>query len=122
MNTYQKRRDELVSSLPKNSLVLIASADEIIRNNDAMFSFRQNSDLLYLSAFNEPESIALFDTDNKKFHLFCRDKDPLREQWDGKRLGYKGASDIGADEGHDIKEFDSKFNSTDTVYSLQKVE
>ena len=109
MNTYQKRRDELVSSLPKNSLVLIASADEIIRNNDAMFSFRQNSDLLYLSAFNEPESIALFDTDNKKFHLFCRDKDPLREQWDGKRLGYKGASDIGADEGHDIKEFDSKF-------------
>ena len=68
MNTYQKRRDELVSSLPKHSLVLIASSDEIIRNNDAMFSFRQNSDLLYLSAFNEPESIALFDTDNGKFH------------------------------------------------------
>ena len=99
MKTYQKRRDKLVSSVPKNSLVLIASADEVIRNNDAMFSFRQNSDLLYLTAFNEPESIALFDTDNKKFHLFCRDKDPLREQWDGKRLGYRDAKSIGADEG-----------------------
>ena len=109
MKTYQKRRDKLLTSVPKNSLVLIASADEVIRNNDAMFSFRQNSDLLYLTAFNEPESIALFDTDNKKFHLFCRDKDPLREQWDGKRLGYRDAKSIGADEGHDIKEFGSKF-------------
>lgn len=82
-----------------NSVALIASPPERLRNGDAHFSYRQSSDLYYLTGFAEPEATVVLRPDAKeKYLLFVRAKDPDREIWDGRRAGVEGArSDYGAD-------------------------
>ena len=46
-------------------------------------------------------------SDKEKFIIFCRDRDPLREQWDGFRTGQEGAvQQYGADNAYSINSLD----------------
>jgi Xaa-Pro aminopeptidase len=69
--------------------------------------FRVHSDFVYLTGFEEPDSIAVFLPGQKNpFRLFVRPKDPAKEIWDGFRYGLEGAKTVfGADESYDIKDF-----------------
>jgi Xaa-Pro aminopeptidase len=88
-----------MAAMGPNSVALIASPPEKLRNGDAHFSYRQNSDLYYLTGFAEPEATVVLRPDaDEKFVLFVRAKDPEREIWDGRRAGLEGAKeDFGAD-------------------------
>ena len=45
--------------------------------------------------------------DKERFIIFCRDRDPLREQWDGFRTGQEGViQDYGADAAYSINSID----------------
>src|SRR5258705_200461 len=101
---------EFMRRMDQNSVAIIPSAREATRSNDTQYRFRQDSDFLYLTGFEEPESIAVIRPSHEmKYTLFVRSRDPEREIWDGRRAGVEGAkSQYGANESFPIVEFDEK--------------
>lgn len=73
----------------KHSIVLIPSATKVLMTNDIPYTFRQNTDFLYLSGFQEPDSMLVIQISDCDFKavLFVPKHDPDRELWDGPRSG-----------------------------------
>lgn len=86
---YAARRKDLMSMMEVNSIAIIASAPESVRSKDTYYPYKQSTNLSYLCGFAEPSSVMVLlpKRIQGEFILFCRDKDPLRETWDGHRLG-----------------------------------
>jgi Xaa-Pro aminopeptidase len=88
-------------------VALFASTPIAIRNNDVEHEFRQDSDLFYLTGFDEPDCVLLLTTEHpeQRCVLFVRPRDPDRETWDGPRAGIEGAIErFGADAAFPIAE------------------
>ena len=106
---FAKRRQALMNDLLPDSIAIIPAANELLRNNDVHFNFRQDSNFYYLTGFNEPEAVAVIipGREHGEFVLFCREKDPTRELWDGYRAGQEGAmSEFAADDAFPIGDID----------------
>src|SRR6267143_840865 len=103
---------EFMKRMEPNSVAIIPAAREATRSNDTQYRYRQDSDFLYLTGFEEPESIAVIAPGrDQKYTLFVRPRDPEREVWDGKRAGVEGAkTEFGAEEAFPIAEFDEKLH------------
>ena len=98
---------EFMRRMDPKSVAIIPSAREATRSNDTNYRFRQNSDFLYLTGFEEPESVAVVRPDH--YTLFVRPRDPEREIWDGRRAGVEGAkSEFGAHESFPTAEFSER--------------
>ena len=107
---FLQRRSELSKEVLDDSAIIVASSPVKSRISDTDYLYRQDSNFYYLSGYEEPESILLIRPYAKKdnFIIFCRDRDPLKEQWDGFRSGQKGAvEDFGADKSLSITSVDS---------------
>jgi len=104
---------EFMRRMEPKSVAIIPSAREVTRSNDTQYRFRQDSDFLYLTGFEEPDSIAVIAPgSDKPYTLFVRPRDPEQEIWVGRRAGLEGASkDFGADEAFAVAEFDEKLQS-----------
>ena len=101
---HQKRRQELLSRLSDNAVVIVSSNSEQKRNSDVNYPFRPDSSFWYLTGFTEPDAIAVFS--NKNYSIFVRPKDKTKEIWDGKRLGVKSAPKVLlADNAYSINDF-----------------
>lgn len=88
-------------------MAIVAAAPVTIRNNDVEHDYRQDSDLYYLTGFDEPEAVLILTTvhDEHRSVLFVRPRDPEREVWDGARAGVDGAMEqCGVDAAFDIRE------------------
>ena len=84
----------------KGAIAILPAAPVRIRNRDTEFPYRQDSDFYYLTGFGEPEALAVLvpGREGGEYVLFCRERDPTRELWDGVRAGPDGAErDFGAD-------------------------
>ncbi len=94
-NEYQHRRCELAKRLPEGCIAVIPAATELLRNGDAHYRFRQDSDFYYLTGFGEPDALLLITSglESESF-LFNRPRDPQSEQWTGKRLGQEDACEV----------------------------
>ncbi len=106
---HKRRRSQLMKMMGKNTIAILPSASEIIRNRDAHFPFRQDSDFLYLTGFNEPDAVMVLVPGRKhgEYILFCREKDPEQETWNGRRAGQEGAIEAyGADDSFPIDDID----------------
>jgi Xaa-Pro aminopeptidase len=103
---------EFMRRIQPNSVAIIPSAREATRSNDTNYRFRQDSDFFYLTAFEEPEAIAVIKSSQpQSYTLFVRPRDPEREIWDGRRAGVEGArNEYGANESYPIVEFDEKLH------------
>ncbi|MDT4897129.1 MAG: Xaa-Pro aminopeptidase [Acidobacteriota bacterium] len=102
---------EFMKRMEQDSVAIVSSAREATRSNDTQYRYRQDSDFLYLTGFDEPEAIAVIapSRPEHKFTLFVRPRDPEREIWDGRRAGVEGArAEYGADAAHPISEFEEK--------------
>lgn len=102
---FARRRLQLTRMTGEGSVVIVRAAPEKLRNNDVHYPYRQDSDFLYLTGFHEPGAMLVLMPDGKqcKSVLFCREKDPKREMWDGPMAGVEGAvQDFGMDEAHGI--------------------
>ena len=86
---YADRRKDLMSMMADNSIAVIAAAPEKVRSKDTLYPYKQSTNFSYLSGFSEPCSVMLLIPNREQGEcvLFCRDKDLLRETWDGLRLG-----------------------------------
>lgn len=105
----QRRRRTLMRMMDKNSIAIIPSAPECVRNRDVHYPYRQDSDFLYLTDFTEPESVAVFIPGRQQgeFILFCRERDPEMETWHGRRAGPEGTiRDFHADDAFPISDID----------------
>jgi len=106
MSEFAARRKQLLEAIG-DGIALFPSAPSAIRNRDVEHSYRQDSDLFYLTGFDEPES-ALVLTNQHDEHgqvLFVRPRKREREIWDGPRAGIEGAvRDFGVDVAFPIEE------------------
>jgi len=103
INFFKNRRLHLAKDMEDNSVLLLNSSSTILRNNDTTFPFRQDSNFYYLTGFEEPDSIMLLMSSGESI-LFCREKNPDLEKWDGFMFGLEGAKQ----EFHFDKTFDIK--------------
>ncbi len=93
----------------RNAVAVIPTATTKTRNDDADYKFRPTSDFWYLTGLNEPGAcLVLLPGEHGEEHravLFLRERDKLREIWDGRRLGLERAPDaLGVDAAMDIEE------------------
>jgi Xaa-Pro aminopeptidase len=107
--TYADRRRRVLEKLG-NSVLVLPAAPARRRNGDAEYPFRQESDLLYLTGFGEPESVLVLAPQlSKPFTLFVRPRDREMEIWNGRRAGLEGAvRDFGADQAFLIDDFENE--------------
>ncbi|MBJ9978009.1 Xaa-Pro aminopeptidase [Pseudomonas sp. S75] len=106
---YARRRKALMAQMVPDSIAILPAAAVAIRNRDVEHVYRQDSDFQYLSGFPEPEAvIALIPgREHGEYVLFCRERNPERELWDGLRAGQEGAiRDYGADDAFPIADID----------------
>ena len=92
----KRRRKQLMRMMGKESIAILPAAPMRNRNRDVEHKYRQDSDFLYLSDFPEPEAVIVLipGRKNGEYVLFCRDRDPLMETWNGKRFGPEGAIEL----------------------------
>lgn len=105
---YQARRRELAKRLPDQSVALIPAASESLRNGDAHYRFRQDSDFYYLTGFCEPDALLVVQAGaTGDSVLFSRERHPAEEQWTGRRLGQAGVSEtLGIDTAYSLAHLD----------------
>lgn len=93
----------------KGAIAILPAAPVRLRNRDVDYAYRQDSDFHYLTGFSEPESVAVLIPGRKhgEYVVFCREKDPVKETWDGRRAGPEGVVEsFGADDGFPIGDID----------------
>ena len=95
---YINNRKKLTANLKANSVVIVHSNDEMPRNGDQYFPFRQNSDLLYLCGIEQEKSILLLFPDHpvkkNREMLFILKPDQKLETYYGKKLNQEEAKRI----------------------------
>ena len=109
MEEFARRRRQLMRIMGKDCIAIIPAALVRHRNNDVEYPYRQDSDFQYLTGFGEPESVAVLvpGREQAEYILFVRDRDPLRETWDGRRAGPAGAvAQFAADDAFPISDID----------------
>jgi Xaa-Pro aminopeptidase len=87
---FIKNRERFASALLPNAIAIFVSNDEIPSNGDALFSFKQNSDLFWLSGITQEDSMVILfpnhpDPKYREVLVLVR-PNALKEKWDGKRL------------------------------------
>jgi len=102
-----ERRHELQRRMSKGTAI-IPTAPARMRNRDSDYLYRFDSYFYYLTGFAEPESVlVLLAGEEPKSILFCRERSPERELWDGIRHGPEGAKEVfGFDEAYPIQALD----------------
>lgn len=123
---FKKRRQKAIAKMGSKAMI-VAAHPEMPRNNDVGFPYRQDTNLYYLTGFEEPESILmLLPGKNPQEVLFVRRKNPERETWDGFRYGPADAqTQFKIDQVYPIDEFSERapelLKGFDGVYySLRK--
>ena len=93
---YKRRRLALMSLMSADSIAVIPAAVTRMRNRDSEYLFRQDSDFHYLTGFSEPEAVLVLAPGRAHGEaiLFCRERHPRSELYDGERLGPERAAQI----------------------------
>ena len=106
---FARRRKNLMGMMDKHTIAIIPGAREVTRSRDTEYPFRQNSDLFYLTGFEEPDAVLVLVPGRRQGQvvLFCRERDPDMELWNGYRLGPEGAvAYLGVDDAFPIDDLD----------------
>src|SRR5690348_14988736 len=88
IKSFNERRCRLAFLMHKG-VAIVPTARERVRNRDSHYPYRFDSYFYYLTGFTEPEAVLVIVADAhegaSKHILFCRDKDPEQEIWNGFR-------------------------------------
>jgi Xaa-Pro aminopeptidase len=109
--TFAARRSELMERIGPDGVAILVANPERTRSKDTAYPYRPSSDILYLTGFREPQTVLVFAPghDQGEFVMFVRDRDPNKEQWEGRRAGTDGAvAEYGADAAFVVGELDEK--------------
>ncbi|HEX7348831.1 MAG TPA: aminopeptidase P N-terminal domain-containing protein [Rhodanobacteraceae bacterium] len=106
---FARRRRELMRMAGESAALVVAAAPQRMRNADAAWPYRQDSDFHYLTGFPEPDAVLtlLPGRPQGEVVLFCRDHDPERERIDGLRTGPDAAAArFGMDDAFPVEDID----------------
>ncbi len=106
---FTRRRKKLMGMMDRHSIAIVPGAREVTRSRDTEYPFRQNSDLFYLTGFEEPDAVLVLIPGRRQGQvvLFCRERDPEMELWNGYRVGPEGAvAYLGVDDAFPIDDLD----------------
>jgi Xaa-Pro aminopeptidase len=107
---FLERRQRFAEAIG-DGLAVMPGGHEVGRNGDVHYEFRQASDFFFLTGFEEPDAVAVFNPAHAKerFVLFVRPRDREMEIWNGRRAGVEGAVAVyGADAAYPIDELEGK--------------
>lgn len=97
-NIFISNRKRFIKEMQPNSIAIFVSNDEFPSNGDALHSFKQNSDLFWLSGIEQEDSMVILfpDCSDAKYRevLVLVRPNELKEKWDGKRLRANEAKNI----------------------------
>ena len=123
LDEFKKRREKLTKSIVSHAsianlnephIVIIPSSSKVYMSGKIPYVFRQNTDFLYLTGCQEPDSILVIIAKNENFMttLFVAPQDEHSELWDGPRSGVERAPKMfGIDLALPITEFEQFFIS-----------
>ena len=106
---FARRRRQFMRMIGKDAIAILPAAPVRHRNGDVEYAYRQDSHFYYLTGFPEPDAVAVLAPGraHAEYLLFVRERDALRESWDGPRAGTEGAvEDYGADDAFPIEDID----------------
>ncbi|MBB1060216.1 aminopeptidase P N-terminal domain-containing protein [Marilutibacter spongiae] len=106
---HVRRRRQLMRMTGGDAILVLPAAAECVRSRDTYHPYRQDSDFWYLTGFPEPEAVLVLvpGRPHGESLLFCRERDPEREGWDGPRHGTEGAvAAFGFDDAFPITDLD----------------
>jgi Xaa-Pro aminopeptidase len=106
---FARRRRQLMRIAGDDAILVLPAALERIRNRDTHYPYRQDSDFWYRTGFPEPDAVIVLvpGRAHGETILFCRERDPEREGWDGPRSGPEGAVEqFGMDDAYPIDDLD----------------
>lgn len=91
-------RDNFRKKLKPNSIAIFNSNDEQLKNGDASFDFKQNSDIFYLSGIDQEDSILVIYPDCPveayREALFVKRSNEHIEKWYGHKLSPDEATEV----------------------------
>jgi len=106
---FVRRRRQFMRMLGKEAIAILPAAPVRHRNGEIEYAYRQDSHFHYLTGFPEPDAVAVFvpGRAHAEYLLFVRERDPVRESWDGPRAGTEGAVErYAADDAFPIGDID----------------
>ena len=106
---FERRRRQLKRMVGTGGIAILPAAPVRKRSRDVEYHFRQVSDFYYLTGFTEPDAVAVLvpGRPQGEYLVFCRERDPERELWDGSRAGQDGVIEhYGADDAFPIDDID----------------
>jgi Xaa-Pro aminopeptidase len=82
------RRAKTMAAIGSDAVLVLWSAPPRLYSDDVHYEYRQESNLLYLTGIDQPETILVLvpGARTAKEHLFVRRGEPLRELWSGHTL------------------------------------
>ena len=87
---FTENRKRFIERMDKNAIAIFNSNDELPINGDALYKFKQNSDLYWLTGIDQEDSMLVLFPDNpdpkyREVLVLVRPNE-LKEKWDGRRL------------------------------------
>ncbi|OSD01713.1 hypothetical protein PYCCODRAFT_1436006, partial [Trametes coccinea BRFM310] len=114
---YERRRRELMESLPDGSLVVCVAGQIKYMSGQIFYKFRQSSDFWYLTGFEEPDAAVILEKRPSsprgyRMVMFSAGTDSAKEKWDGARTApHDVVRYFRADEAEPISAFPSTLKS-----------
>lgn len=118
LQELNRRRSKLVEcvtlmtnakNVHKQQIIVIPASSKVYMSDKIPYVFRQNTDFLYFSGCQEPDSILVLTCreDKSSYTLFVRTRDEHSELWDGPRTGVEMATEMfGTDYSLPVTEFE----------------
>ncbi|XP_051158781.1 xaa-Pro aminopeptidase 3-like isoform X2 [Leptopilina boulardi] len=118
LEEFKTRRSKLMEQILLNDklthIVIIPSSTTLYMTEKIPYVYRQNSDFLYFTGCQEPDSCLIItgNCDNFTSTLFMRNKDPKSELWNGTRTGVDAAVSLfGVDDALPVDDFEKFLTS-----------
>lgn len=87
---FINNRKRFIKQMQPNSIAIIGSNDEVPSNGDALYKYKPNSNLYWLTGIEQEDSMIILFPDNvdakyREVLVLVRPNE-MKEKWDGKRL------------------------------------
>ncbi|WP_395376020.1 aminopeptidase P N-terminal domain-containing protein [Marinicella sp. W31] len=108
---YQRRRRQIMKTIGEGSIAILSAREEFLRNGDAYYKYRQDSNFYYLTGFDEPEAVLVLcpGSEYGDSILFCREISDDHVMWHGDMSGTDNAvEDYGFDHAFDILQIEKR--------------
>lgn len=110
ISPFAARRQRLMERMRADGggIAILTTAPEALRNRDADYPYRHDSDFFYLTGFTEPGAwLVLIAGATDRALLFCRARHVEQEIWEGRRFGPQAAAEyFGFDDAYALDALD----------------